>query len=102
MNIALLILGMALVTYIPRVIPAFVVDKLKFGPRFTKFINLIPYTAMTALIIPGVFSVDAGKWYIGAIGALVAVILACFKKIPSALVVLCSVAAVMLAYVVIN
>ena len=49
MNIALLILGMALVTYLPRVLPAFIIDRIKLGGRFGKFINLIPITAMTAL-----------------------------------------------------
>ena len=101
MNIALLILCMAVVTYLPRAIPAFVVDRLKFGKRFGKFINLIPYTAMTALIVPGVFSADAQRWYVGAIGELVAVVLRCIKKIPSAAVVLASVLSVMVVYLII-
>ena len=98
MSIPLLILGMCLVTYIPRVIPAFVVDKMRFGKRFEKFINLIPFTAMTALIVPGILSVDAERWYVGVIGGAVAILIACIKKIPSAVAVLCSVAAVMLTY----
>ncbi|MBQ8818530.1 MAG: AzlD domain-containing protein [Clostridia bacterium] len=98
MNIALLIFGMALVTYIPRVIPAFVVDKIRFGKRLGKFINLIPYTAMTALIVPGIFNMDAKHWYVGAIGGAVAILLSCIKKIPSAVVVLASVLAVMVVY----
>ncbi len=98
MNIALLILGMMLVTYIPRVIPAFIVDKMKFGRRLSKFINLIPYTAMTALIFPGILTVDADRWYVGVIGGVVAVVLACFKKLPSSLVVLASVLSVMAVY----
>ena len=98
MNIALLIFGMALVTYIPRVIPAFVVDKIRFGKRLGKFINLIPYTAMTALIVPGIFNMDAEHWYVGAIGGAVAILLSCIKKIPSAVVVLVSVLAVMVVY----
>lgn len=101
MNIALLILGMCLVTYIPRVIPALVVDKLKFGKRFSKFINLIPYTAMTALIVPAIFSMDGERWYVGAIGGVVAVGLSCIKKIPSAVVVLVSVLSVMAVYLVV-
>ena len=101
MNIALLILGMALVTYLPRVIPSFVVDKLKFGKRFGRFINLIPFTAMTALIVPGVFSTDPQRWYVGLVGGVVAVALACVKKFPSAVVVIASVASVMLTYVLI-
>lgn len=101
MNIALLILGMCLVTYIPRVVPSLIVDKFKFGKKFSKFINLIPYTAMTALIVPAIFSIDSERWYVGAIGGLVAVGLSCIKKIPSALVVLVSVLAVMAVYFVV-
>ena len=101
MNIPLLILGMALVTYLPRLIPSLIIDKVSFGKRFEKFIRLIPYTAMAALIVPGIFSADAERWYIGIIGGAVAVILACFKKIPSSVVVLGSVLAVMLVYLLI-
>ena len=79
MNIALLILGMTLVTYIPRVVPSFIVDRIRFGKRFGKFINLIPYTAMTALIVPGIFSMDSNYWYIGAIGGAVAIFLSCIN-----------------------
>lgn len=100
MNVPLLILGMCLVTYLPRVIPALVVDKLKFGKRFSKFINLIPYTAMTALIVPGIFTTDSEHWFIGAIGGVVAIVLSCIKRIPSAVVVLASVLAVMAIYLV--
>lgn len=93
---------MCLVTYIPRVLPAFFADKMRFGKRFEKFINLIPYTAMTALIIPGIFSVDAEYPYIGIIGGVVAVIIACFKKIPTWAAVLASIGAVMLTYLLIR
>ena len=36
-NIYVLILLCALVTFIPRLIPAIAVDKLNFGPKFEKF-----------------------------------------------------------------
>lgn len=101
MNIPLLILGMCIVTYFPRVIPALVVDKFKFGKRFSKFINLIPYTAMTALIVPGIFGTDSEHWFVGAIGGIVAVVFSCTKKIPTAVVVLASVLSVMAVYLVI-
>ncbi len=100
MNIPLLILGMALVTYLPRVLPAFVIGKLTFSRRVEKFLNLIPYTAMAALIFPGVLTTDPDHWYIGVIGAAVAVGLSCIKKIPSVTVVVASVAAVMVTYVI--
>lgn len=73
-------------------LPAAVIDKLKFSPKVEKFLNLIPYTAMAALIFPGVLSVGGDKWYIGIIGAIVAVILALIKKIPVAVVVIAAVA----------
>ena len=101
MNAYLLILGMAIVTYLPRILPSFFADKLSFGKRFNRFINLIPYTAMSALIFPGVLSMDASAWYVGAIGGVVAIALACFKKIPTAAVVMGSVVVVMLIYVII-
>ena len=74
----LLILGMTLVTYIPRALPGVLVDKLKYGKKVKKFLQLIPYTAMTSLIFPGVFGVDGGL-AIGIAGGSVAAILAFFK-----------------------
>lgn len=74
----LLILGMTLVTYIPRALPGVLVDKLKYGKKVKKFLQLIPYTAMTSLIFPGVFGVDGGL-AIGITGGSVAAILAFFK-----------------------
>ena len=38
-NIYVLILLCALVTFIPRLIPAIAVDKLNFGPKFEKFLK---------------------------------------------------------------
>ena len=101
MNVWIIIVGMMLVTFIPRAIPAFFVEKMRFGRRFEKFISLIPYTAMTALIFPGVVSMDAEHWYVGVIGAAAAIALALFKKIPASLVVLGSVCAVAAAYLII-
>ncbi len=75
-KISILILEMAAVTYIPRAIPAVLVDKIKFGAKMEKFMKLIPYTAMSALIFPGVFTVDAANPAIGIVGGAVAGILA--------------------------
>lgn len=96
-KVLLLILGMALVTYIPRAIPAVWLERLHFGPRFEKFLNLIPYTAMAALIFPGVLSVDAARPWIGLIGAAAAAIPAFFRK-PALLCVLAAVAAEFAVY----
>jgi len=92
----LLILGMTLVTYIPRAIPAVLLEKLSFGGRMEKFLRLIPYTAMAALIFPGVFAVDANP-IIGIVGGAVAALLA-WKKQPVMTCVLAAIAADFILY----
>ena len=64
-DILLLIAGMTLVTYIPRMLPAVLLEKLHFGPKVEKFLQLIPYTAMAALVFPGVVTLDPARPYIG-------------------------------------
>lgn len=96
-EIWLIIIGMALVTYIPRALPAVIVDKIKFPPRVEKFLRLIPYTAMAALIFPGIITVDPDRLYIGISGAAAAGLLAWFKK-PLILCVLVAVGVNMLLY----
>jgi branched-subunit amino acid transport protein len=98
MNIPLLFFLMALVTFIPRALPAALAAKMKFGCKTRKFLELIPYTAMAALIFPGILTVDPDRLYIGIVGGLVALLLALIKKIPVALVVLGAVGAVLLMY----
>lgn len=89
-DVLLLVLGMTLVTYIPRAIPAVLMDKMKLGPKVEKFLNLIPYTAMAALIFPGVITVDANP-IIGIAGGLVALVLA-WRKCPLMVCVLSAIA----------
>ena len=83
---ALVILGCAVVTFIPRLIPALFIDKLDFPPKVEKFLNLIPYTALAALICPGVLTVDNQLWYIGLIGAIViltvVILIAVYSIVP--------------------
>ncbi|MDC3413563.1 AzlD domain-containing protein [Aquibacillus sp. 3ASR75-11] len=73
-----MIIGMSLVTMIPRVIPAFVVDKLRFPNWLNRLLNAIPYAALGALIFPGIMNVIPDKPYVGLIGGIVAIILAYF------------------------
>jgi branched-subunit amino acid transport protein len=97
MKIALLIIGMTLVTYIPRAIPAVLIDKMRFSTKADRYLSIIPYTAMTALIFPGILTMDPSSVWIGIIGGVTAVLLS-LKKLPVMIVVLGSAAMVMLAY----
>ncbi len=96
-KLILLMLGMTLVTYLPRALPFVLVNKMNFSGKLEKFLKLIPYTAMAALIFPGVFTVDTDKPWIGIVGALVAGILA-WKQKPVMVCVLAAIAADFLLY----
>lgn len=74
--IFLIIIGMALATMIPRVIPSFIVNKLMFREWINNWLQAIPYAALGALIFPGILSVIEGEPHIGIIGGITAIILA--------------------------
>lgn len=99
LQVFLLILGMTLVTYLPRMLPAFVIDKLHLSPKAEKFLKLIPYTAMAALIFPGIITIDDNPM-VGIVGGLVAAALA-WKKCPVMVCVLGAIAADLIVYLVI-
>jgi len=50
------ILGMAAVTYIPRLVPFLFFSRLQVPPRVGAFLKSIPVAAIGALILPGVFT----------------------------------------------
>jgi branched-subunit amino acid transport protein len=79
MNKITLILGMALVTYLPRVTP-FILKNTKKNESLDTFLKLIPYTALGALVIPGVFNAVSVKPLAGIIAALFAIFVAWKKE----------------------
>ncbi len=100
MNIYVLIFLMMLVTYIPRALPALTSEKMKLSPYWEKFLSLIPYTALSALIFPGVLSVDPTRPIIGVVGGLTAAA-AAWYKLPVVLVIALAVIAELLLYLVV-
>lgn len=90
-NVLLMIFGMTLVTYIPRALPGVVIKHMRLGRKAEKFLRLIPYTAMAALIFPGVLTINPDRPEIGIVGGLVATILA-LLKMP---IIVCAVAAIL-------
>ncbi len=55
-NLIPLILGMAAVTYGPRLLPFLLFSKIKISRRVDAFLKCIPVAAIGALIIPGVMT----------------------------------------------
>jgi len=69
------VIGMALATQLPRIIPAFT-GSSKIKNRYaSRFLSSIPLAALGTLIIPGIFSVG-GSMYIGVLGGLLSLALA--------------------------
>src|SRR5699024_11221188 len=75
MTILFIIVGMSLVTMIPRLLPAFLIGKLEFKSWINRWLNAIPYAALGALIFPGIMSVKPDEPHIGIIGGVVAIVL---------------------------
>ncbi|SDM01560.1 AzlD domain-containing protein [Sediminibacillus halophilus] len=93
--ILFIILGMSLVTMIPRMLPAYIVDKVHFPEWINRWLNAIPYAALGALIFPGILTVKPDQPHLGLIGGAVAVILA-FLGLNIILVVIGAIATVFL------
>ncbi|HLR22045.1 MAG TPA: AzlD domain-containing protein [Tissierellaceae bacterium] len=59
MNYLNLILGMALVTYIPRLLPLIFLADKRLNPKIEQFLEYIPYTSLSILIIRGILTSSA-------------------------------------------
>jgi len=51
-----IIAGMMVVTYLPRLLPFYLMRRGRLPSRFQRFLELIPCTALGALILPGIFT----------------------------------------------
>jgi branched-subunit amino acid transport protein len=71
----IIILGMAVVTYIPRLLPLVTMNGKVMPPKVTAVLQNVPYAALGALIFPGILFVQESIWF-GVIGGLTALIVA--------------------------
>jgi branched-subunit amino acid transport protein len=79
MKIWFVIFGMMAVTYIPRLIPLITLADRPLPPLAKRFLQFIPYTALGALIIPGVIDATPGKPAAALAGLGTAAICSWFK-----------------------
>lgn len=54
----LLIMGMTIVTYLPRLIPLLVLKDKKINSRVEQFLTYIPFTSLSILIIRGIIGAE--------------------------------------------
>ncbi|MBM7557972.1 AzlD domain-containing protein [Halanaerobacter jeridensis] len=92
-NLILIIIGMAVVTYIPRLLPLALFSNLHLPPFFKRFLEFIPYTALSALIFPAILSAT-GSLGSAILGGIVAIALA-YLEINLFLIVSSSIAGVL-------
>lgn len=59
-SILLLFLGMALVTYLPRMLPIVVLSRFRMPPLLLKWLGFIPAAVLSALLASGLL-VDGGQ-----------------------------------------
>src|SRR5699024_2064342 len=74
--IFVIIIGMSIVTMIPRIIPAFIVERIVFKEWINKWLQAIPYAAIGAMIFPGILYVKENDPVIGIVGGIVGIVLA--------------------------
>lgn len=78
-NSILIVLGMAVVTYIPRMLPMVLLQNLRLQPYIKRFLGFIPFAALGALIFPEIlFSTESIPSSL--VGAALAIVFAFYTK----------------------
>lgn len=70
-SVILMILGMGLATYIPRMLPFVLFKGRKLPPFVQGVLRNVPYATLGALIFPGILFIQEDIWY-GLLGAAAA------------------------------
>jgi branched-subunit amino acid transport protein len=87
-----LIVGMAAVTALPRLLPVFLAGRFT-PPRFVRlWLESVPYAALGALIVPGIFDADPMMPMTGAAAGSMAVVVAMLRP-PAYVTALAAIAA---------
>lgn len=79
MDNLILILGMAIATYIPRLIPLTLLSDKKINKRLKQFLLYVPYTSLSILIIRGIMTAEGDMQVATISGIGIAAIIAYIK-----------------------
>ncbi len=71
-----ILVGMFLGTYLPRTVPLLFSTDRPLPRWLERWLKLVPYAALGALIFPGILSVDAERPWVGLLGGFAAAIVA--------------------------
>jgi branched-subunit amino acid transport protein len=75
-----MVMGMCLVTYIPRLIPLLLMQQIQLPAFLERFLRFIPFAALGALVFPQVFfSAGEENWFPATIATAVCMALAWFR-----------------------
>lgn len=78
----LLIMGMGIITFLFRFTPLLITKKSEPREKGSRLLDNLPLAVLSALIIPGIFQVDAETPIVGFVAGIVAVLLVLVKKVP--------------------
>ncbi len=93
-NLIWVVAGMALVTYLPRMLPLVLLRDIKLPKFMNTFLQFVPYAILGALTFPGILS-STGEFASSAAGTIAALIFAVLR-LNIVLVVLASIFAAFL------
>lgn len=81
-----MLFGMALVTYIPRMIPLTFLNGKELPPIVSGVLRNIPYAVLGALIFPAILFVQEGNILFGIIGTFTAFLIAFIGGVMSVVI----------------
>ncbi|MGM0841145.1 MAG: AzlD domain-containing protein [Bacillota bacterium] len=74
--IVLMIIGMAIVTYIPRMLPFLVFKGKELPPFLQGVLKNVPFAVLGALIFPSILLIQEGNLLFGVVGTAAAFVIA--------------------------
>lgn len=76
-KLVLIIIGMSLVTYLPRMLPMVLLSKVNLPPLFLKWLHFIPVAVLSALLAPALLA-PQGQLSVGPDNSALIASIPCF------------------------